>query len=306
MLRTWQPELVQIEGLELARYIPVIRKHSQAQVLLDQHNSEHALQASIAAEAGGGLRGTLAARYSRIQAGRLRTFERTSCELSDMVTVVTEEDARSLRDLGYEGPFRVVPNGIQTADYDGIQHRPPTPARFLFTGTMDYRPNVDAVTWFSREVWNGLADRGWQLQIVGRTPAPQVSALASESIEVTGTVADIRPFLETATAVVVPLRMGSGSRLKVLEAMAAGVPVISSSVGMAGIDATADNHYLRADSAAEWKAALETVAANPSAAEERAGRARHLVRERYDWQRILPAMDEAQALAVRSRARSGV
>ena len=106
---------------------------------------------------------------------------------------------------------------------------------------MDYHANIDAVTWFSRTAWPEIAPKHPDLHftIVGRDPAPAVRALASDRIHVTGTVDDVRPFYASAVAAVVPIRSGSGTRLKILEAMAAGVPVISTRLGAEGIEVEA-------------------------------------------------------------------
>src|SRR6202034_3746319 len=115
----------------------------------------------------------------------------------------------------------------------------------LFVGSMDYHANIDAMTWFTRTAWPEIARARADLRlvIVGRDPAPEVRALASDRIRVTGTVEDVRPYYASALAAVVPLRSGSGTRLKIFEAMAAGVPIVSTRLGAEGIDAQNLVHF---------------------------------------------------------------
>ncbi|HWO35585.1 MAG TPA: glycosyltransferase, partial [Candidatus Acidoferrum sp.] len=155
----------------------------------------------------------------------------------------------------------------------------------LFVGSMDYHANIEGVTWFTREVWPEIAEMHRELQfiIVGRHPSREVRALASDRIRVTGTVEDVRPLYASAAAVVVPLRVGSGTRLKILEAMAAGVPVVSTRLGAEGIDATHDVHLLLADDRAEMVAAINQIVSSPPIRSRLVLAARELVVDRYDW-----------------------
>ena len=133
---------------------------------------------------------------------------------------------------------------------------------------MDYHANIEGVIWFTREIWPEIAEKHPELEliIVGRHPSRAVWALAAERIRVTGTVEDVRPFYASAAAVVVPLRVGSGTRLKILEAMAAGVPVVSTRLGAEGIDATHDIHLLLVDDRFEMVAAIDQIASSPRCA----------------------------------------
>jgi glycosyltransferase involved in cell wall biosynthesis len=166
----------------------------------------------------------------------------------------------------------------QTGQYDSKR-------TILFVGSMDYHANIDAVIWFSRVAWPQIARRHSELQftIVGRDPAPEVRALASDRICVTGTVDDVRPFYASAVAAIVPLRSGSGTRLKILEAMAAGVPVVSTRLGAEGIEAQDDVHLLLADVGPEFAAAVDRVVSSAETRVRLSQAARALVCRIYDW-----------------------
>ncbi len=163
------------------------------------------------------------------------------------------------------------------------------PHRILFVGSMDYHPNIDAACHFAREIWPQIhaARPDWRFTIVGRDPASAVCDLAeTPGIEVTGTVPDVRPFYREALASVVPLRVGGGSRLKILEAMAARVPVVSSTLGAEGL-AVADGQtiLIRDDAEATARALLDLAADTPRRV-ALVEAAHELVMQRYDWSAI--------------------
>ncbi len=158
--------------------------------------------------------------------------------------------------------------------------------RLVFTGTMNYRPNVEGIGWFVEHVWPAVRRLrpACQLQIVGRNPTPAVWRLADAAgVEVTGAVADVRPYLRQASLAVAPLRIARGVQNKVLEAMAMARPVVASSAAMEGLEVEAGRHLLRADSPQEWVRAVDQVLNDPAAAREFGRRARQCVLERYSW-----------------------
>ncbi len=154
-------------------------------------------------------------------------------------------------------PVYLVPNGINCSEYerpsdetmksDGLR-------RLIFVGSMDYEANVEGVLWFAEFILPALLKRYRDLRfdIVGRNPGPEIRRLASKAVHVVGTVDDVRPYYQGAFAAVVPLRVGSGTRIKILEAMAAFTPVVSTKLGAEGLSLTAGEHYLAADSVEEW------------------------------------------------------
>jgi glycosyltransferase involved in cell wall biosynthesis len=156
-----------------------------------------------------------------------------------------------------------------------------------------------------REIWPRLQREPIALDIVGRDPVPSVRALAGPGVSVVGGVPSMAPYLSRAAAAVIPIRSGGGSRLKVLEAMAAGVPVVSTSVGIAGVAATPGLHHLGADDAEGFAQAVRRTLADPAGAQERARAARALVESTYDMSAVARAHEAALALAVRAHARRG-
>ena len=165
----------------------------------------------------------------------------------------------------------------------------------VFTGKMDFRPNIDAMTWFSAEILPRVRAEIplAHLVIVGQKPAPRIRALQQQpGIEVTGWVADTRPYIADAAVYVVPLRMGSGTRLKVLEAMAMGKAIVSTTRGVEGIALTPERDAILADTPAEFARAVITLLRDPERRRALGCAARTLAEEKYDRRKIVPRFEQ--------------
>ena len=188
-------------------------------------------------------------------------------------------------------------NGVDS-EYFSPQESRPSPYRadelpIAFTGAMDYLPNIDAVTWFKGEVFPGILER-WpnaRFYIVGRNPAAEVLALASDHIVVTGTVDDVRPYLQYAATVVAPLRIARGIQNKILEAMSMGRPVTASTECAAAVDAAAGQELLTAVSPADYISAISQMLESPETATDIGNAARQRVIERDSWEAHMKAID---------------
>ncbi len=299
-LATWLTstpfDLIQIENLEMTAYLPLIKQlQPDTPVIYDAHNAEYALQQRIYETERRSLARIPGALYSFVQAQRVRALERKVCETVDYVVAVSDTDAQLLRDLGTNTPVAVVSNGISTAHYKDrtgqavdLQH----PA-LVFTGKMDYRPNVDAVLWFAQEILpyirQDLPDA--HFYVVGQSPHARLDVLHGQpGISITGLVPEILPYLQAASIFVVPLRMGSGTRLKVLEAMAVGCPIVSTRIGAQGLTVTDGRELLLADTAKEFAKAVVKLNGEPDAIESMGRAARQFVAQHYDWTVLLPRL----------------
>jgi glycosyltransferase involved in cell wall biosynthesis len=189
--------------------------------------------------------------YFKSQYQRMRRYEGEVCRAVKSIIAVSESDAQAMRSDYSVSQVSAVPTGVDL-DY----FRPPvSPARatdLVFLGSMDWMPNIDAVKWFTREVLPLIRQRrpDCSLAIVGRNPGPGIRRLADEDAHchVTGTVADVRPYLWGSAAAIVPLRIGGGTRLKIYECMAARIPVVSTTIGAEGLDVRDGQNILIADS----------------------------------------------------------
>ncbi len=295
-LTTQRFDLIQIENLEMAIYLPVIKKYQpDTPVVYDAHNAEYALQERIyetERRSPGQIPGAV---YSFIQARRIRELERQICQAVDYVIAVSEADADLLGQLGCTTPIAVVPNGISTALYETSTAEPVDleETALVFTGKMDYRPNVDAALWFAEDILPLVRQRlpNAHFYVVGQSPHARLDVLRGQpGITLTGLVPDVTPYLRAASVFIVPLRMGSGTRLKILEAMATGCPIVSTRTGAQGLKVTDGRELLLADTAEEFAAAASRLLQDRHLAHTLGQHARQFVRANFDWSVLLPRL----------------
>jgi len=226
--------------------------------------------------------------YLRHEARLLRRRERDAARGCDAVLAVSDEEARVYRGLGARA-VTLAPNGVDCAAYadlpTGRPHAAPT---LLYVGPMSWAPNAAAVTFLAREVMPRLRSvvPDARLRIIGRDMTSAVQALADgDGVDVLGMVPSMPPHLLEASVLAVPLETGGGTRLKILEAFAAGLPVVSTAVGCEGLRVVDREHLVVADRAG-FAEALIAALRDPAAGAERAARARALARDCYDWRMV--------------------
>jgi glycosyltransferase involved in cell wall biosynthesis len=190
-------------------------------------------------------------------------------------------------------PTVVVPNGVDLEHFQPTD-RPRDPTSIVFTGSIDYRPNTDAVTYFVREIFpqiiQGHPDATFM--VVGMRPPEQVKSLAGRNVIVTGQVPDVRPYLARASVVIAPLRMGSGTRLKLLGAMAMGAAVVSTTLGCEGLAVRGGEHLLVADQPHLFARDVVRLLNDPGLASELGRQGRALVEREYGWASAAQRLDE--------------
>jgi glycosyltransferase involved in cell wall biosynthesis len=250
--------------------------------VLFQHNVEAVIWKRQAERAGN----PAVRAYFGLQARKMRDYEQQACRKAKSVIAVSEADAEIMRrDYGAQRVFPVS-TGVDL-DYFAPQPAPAT-ADLVFVGSMDWLPNVDGVTWFVEEILPLIRRRRPEttLAVVGRKPGREMLELAAgdSKIRVTGTVPDVRPFMWGSAISIVPLRIGGGTRLKIYEAMAAKIPVVSTTIGAEGLDYKPGENIVIADPPQTF--AEQCVALLNNAAERKrlAASAWELVRSRYSWE----------------------
>jgi len=237
--------------------------------------------------------------FLRLEEAKLRRYERQLCNQVDLWTMASEQERQLVQALCAHRPAVAIPNGVDTSLYnpDLVVPRSATDNSLLFVGSLAYAPNSDAVRYFSQSCWPRLKADLPQLRwrIIGRNPSNDILDLAQTGagIEVTGWVDDIRPYLQQGLALVVPLRSGGGTRLKILEAMAAGMPVISTSIGAEGLNVTNGDNILLADEPSDFADAVLRVFLDKDLARSLSENGRRLVESQYDWRIIARKLDDA-------------
>ncbi len=272
---------------QMAQYLPA---PTRARVVMDFCDMDSLKFADYAKASRGPMRWLM-----RREAQLLFQFERQVARRADASLFVSEAEADLFRTRSGAANVQVVENGIDTDFFDpaaSFRHLDTTGKLIVFTGQMDYRPNVEAVIWFAETVFPHirLAHPDAAFAIVGRNPADSVKALArQEGVKVTGEVADVRPWLDAAACVVAPLKIARGIQNKVLEAMAMERPVVASGPAAEGIDH--DGTIMSGDNVADVADAVNGLLADPAAAMALGRAARERVKARYGWTARLAALD---------------
>jgi len=305
-------DVVQVEGIELARYIlpahhsSLVARHPL--LVFDDHNCEYLLQQRTCETDIKIPSRWAGAAYSFVQWRKLRAFESAICRAADHVVAVSDADAAALQRLVPGLTPTVVPNGIDVASYASPPSPIPLPLPNLgegggqgvgegqlmvFSGTMDFRPNVDAALWFAQEVLPLVRQEepDAHFVIVGQKPHRRLDVLRDRAdVMLTGTVEDTRPYIAGAAIYVVPLRMGGGTRFKILEAAAMSRAIVSTSLGCEGFPVENGRELVIADSPRQFADAVVALLRDPARRAELGAAARTFV-QAYDWKNIIPRLE---------------
>ena len=290
-------DILQVEGIEMAPYVLGVPPSARPRIVFDDHNAEYLLQKRNCLTDARRPARWLAALYSFIQWQKLAIYERRVCRAANAVVAVSEADRQAIRKLAPDLPVAVVPNGVDLEFY-----RPgalaPDPAlgahALVFTGKMDYRPNVDAVLWFAEAVLPLIRERvpDARFYVVGQQPHARLQPLEQDAaVVITGRVPDVRPYIAGAAVYVVPLRIGGGTRLKVLEAMAMGQAIVSTRLGCDGFQFTDGQEVHFADDPETFATSVIALLLDRQRAEALGHAARAHVAAHFGWDTIVPLME---------------
>ncbi|HET9495112.1 MAG TPA: glycosyltransferase [Chloroflexia bacterium] len=264
-------EFAQMTGYRLPR---------SARLVLDEHNIEYdILRRTASAE-----RLSVRKLYSWANYLKLRREERAAWGQFDGITLTSDRDERLLRRYAPEARTAVIPNGVDT-EYFRPGPGPAEPGSILFFGAINYYPNTEGLLFFLDEVFPRVKREhpGARLWIVGQQPPPAITERAAEDVIVAGLVDDVRPYLERAAVVIAPLRIGGGTRLKIVEAMAMGKPVVATRIGAEGLDLAHGEDILLADTADVFAGQVSRVLGDEALARRLGEAARQSAVSRYSW-----------------------
>jgi glycosyltransferase involved in cell wall biosynthesis len=258
-------------------------------LVVDSHNIDYDLARQYARAGGLARRLYAAANWRKLRREELATYRD-----ADGVYLCSVADQRRLLDEVPGARTLVIPNAADVEYYHPRATDPPPDGRtIVFFGHLSYFPNVDSVTHFVQEIWPRIAEvhPEARLKIIGGQAPRSLLALARPGVELTGFVSDLRPHLAAAAAVVVPLRLGGGTRLKIVEAMAMGKAIVSTKLGVEGIEAVPGRDLLVEDQPASFADAVNRLLAEPSLAARLGQSARELAVQRYAWSGAATALE---------------
>lgn len=275
--------------------------------VIDEHNIEYELLERTRQNEPIGLRKL----YSWLEGAYVKRAEIARWRQASAVLVTSDRECDAVATHAPAIPYAVVPNGVdidyfacEQSESDGSDNA----QQIIFTGTMNYFPNVNGAMFFARQCWPIVRERApnatWNL--VGRSPAASVADLAElPGVTVTGGVPDMRPYLSSATIAIAPLRIGAGTRLKILEALAMGKAVVTTSIGCEGLAVRDGEHVIIADDPEAFALAIVALLHDPARRRALGGAGRRLVETEYSWERcgdrLLRALDTLSRERVASR-----
>jgi glycosyltransferase involved in cell wall biosynthesis len=286
-------DLAVLEGIAVTSYVDVL-KRAGCRLVFDAHNVESAFQRSLLSALSGRHPSIVRRAKDWILSRRMLAAERRAVMNADVVWACSDHDATELEHIhGRQTGTTVVPNGVDVESYRRPDALPAggdwsrLPITLLYPGLFSYLPNEDAAARLIRDVLPAVRARGRsaRLVLVGRNPTPSLVAAARQDsdVVVTGEVDSIVPYLEQACVVALPIAIGSGTRLKILEAFAVGRPVVSSAKGAEGIDGLDGEHLLIRETPGSMAEAIIDLWDRPALRSTLCQNALELVRSRYSW-----------------------
>lgn len=271
-------DTILLESLYMIPYMEVIREYSQAKVVLRTHNIEHLIWKRLAQTEKLWLRKW----YLNLLAERLRHYEQWSLNRVDAIAAMTKEDEDLLTKLGADVPIHIAPVGLNTQDYPVNEH--PDPLMVFHIGAMDWLPNIEGIEWFLKKVWPIIQEKkpNAKLKLAGKKMPASIKSYANEQIEVNDFVDDNIAFIGHGGIMIVPLFSGSGMRVKIVEGMAMGKAIVTTSIGAEGIHGVDGRDFLIANTAEEFAEKVLSLLNNSSRQKELGNYAKNFAQSHFD------------------------
>jgi polysaccharide biosynthesis protein PslH len=281
-------DVILLEGLYLVPYIPLIRKYSQAEISLKIHNVEHEIWKRVVINETSITRRT----YLKVLTTRIRRMERMAINKYDNLVAFTDRDAMFFNTMGNKKPYFVSPVGINLSNLILPKENIDFPSIF-FLGALDWAPNQEGLLWFIRNVWVKVYEKNKHvhLDIAGRNaPLWFEKMIVGEGIRYHGEVPDAYSFMNSRSIMVVPLLSGSGMRIKIIEGMAMGKALITTSIGTEGINTVHNQEIIIADTAEQFIIQIEKMITNKMFCEQLGINALKYIKNNYDISRITESL----------------
>lgn len=279
-LKSTSFDIIQIEGVFMCTYIPTIRKYSKAKIVLRSHNVEHQIWERHLENEKAGLKKT----YLSLQNKRLKQFEINAFHQVDAIVTITDEDKKTISSICPKTPLHTCLTGINLNSYQYVSEAKHSNTLFHFA-SMDWMPNIEAVDWLMEKVWQDVLKQkpDAKLVLAGRGMPDRFKKLASQNIIIIEDVKDSKEFYATYDIMLVPLWSGSGLRIKLVEGLAYGKAIITTSIGTEGIPYTNGQDMLIADTAKDFSKAILDLLNNPSLKHNLQKSARTLAESHFDY-----------------------
>lgn len=276
-------DIIQIEGVFMCVYIPILKQYSKAKIVLRSHNVEHQIWERHLANEKSGIKKT----YLSLQNSRLKSFEINAFNEVDAIVTITDEDKKTIASLCPNKPIHTCLTGINLNSYQQVTE-PKHPNTLFHFASMDWMPNIEAVDWLLKEAWNDVLKQqpNAKLVLAGRGMPDRFKKLASANISIIDDVKDSAEFYKMYDVMLVPLWSGSGLRIKLVEGLAYGKAIITTSIGAEGIPYTSGKDLIIADSGKDFSNAIIELLNNTSQKQNLQSAARQLAELTFDYKRI--------------------
>ncbi len=282
-------DIIQIEGVFMCTYIPIIKKYSKAKIVLRSHNVEHQIWERHLQNEKTSLKKT----YLSLQNKRLKQFEINAFHQVDAIITITDEDKKTISSICKNTPIHTCLTGINLNNYPFVSEAKQPNTIFHFA-SMDWMPNIEAVDWLMNEVWQEVEKEkpDAKLVLAGRGMPERFKKLTSANITIIDEINDSKEFYNTYDIMLVPLWSGSGLRIKLVEGLAYGKAIITTSIGAEGIPYTNTKDIIIADSGAEFKQAILNVLSNDILKQTLHKNAKALAETHFDYKVIAKQLIE--------------
>ena len=273
-------DFILFEGLFLSPYLQTVRTFSKAKCILRAHNVEWLIWKRLAKATKNPLKKT----YLYFLSDRLKRYENNVINNFDAIIAISEIDKNLFLRDGCNIPIEVAPTGMNTAKYKNIEQMDADSLSLFHLGSMDWLPNIEAVDWLLKDIWPLIQQKSTKVHLflAGKNMNPKYFSIKSKNLIVAGEIKDALKFMENKQIMVVPLLSGGGIRIKILEGLAAGKVIVSTSTGAEGINYTDKKNILIADTPEDFTKTILSLLNNPNLLNNIAREAQILARTQYD------------------------
>lgn len=288
LLKRRKFDVIHLESLFMTPYLNTIKRFSDAPVVLRSHNLEFVIWEKIA----GGTKNLARRTYLKYLSKKLREYELSALNAVDGIAAISEDDMRRFRKLGVKKPIVNIPFGIDPSAYTPPAKQPPL--SFFHLGAMDWSPNLEGTLWFMDEVWPAIHAKYPKLKfyLAGRNMPDGLKEGLPQNVVAVGEVEKATEFMNQHAVMCVPLLSGGGIRVKIIEGLALGKAVISTSLGAEGIDCEPGKNILVADTPEEWLRAVDQLMADSTLTKRLGEEGRRHVETHFDNTRIIQRLIE--------------